>query len=297
MRKIIGITVFLMFFALMIQSVGAVDWTLYVRGKVMHGMKTADDRFYVPVKSFFDALRYGYTQGADGVITIARDSDVKGNFKITSSPVNFSFNNVNIAVPVKRIGNSFYADLDIIALKFNLGVMKTPSTGIIDVVDKVQVQQQVNTMERLNAFEKMKSVQNDGKKAESKADFDPKAPVKQVGEIEGFLDESQWEARWSVKVKNYADKPVNNVRVILHIKDGNKEDLDTQIKVVGTMNPGDISTADYYWQSTTRIMAFPEIEIQNDPLPEEKVVETKNIPARPGETPQEQQQEAPAEAK
>ena len=76
--------------------------------------------------------------------------------------------------------------------------------------------------------------------------------------------------------KNYANKPVNNVRVILHVLDGNNQDLDQQVKVIGTMNPGDQTSADFYWQSTTHIRATPKIEIQHEPLPETRAIEKRD---------------------
>lgn len=276
MRKLVFLTAFVALTALLFQSAFAAEWEIYVRGKIFNNMKISDGKFYVPVKSFLDALKLSYAQNASGVIVIMREPGYKHNLDFRGNSALFVFEDTEFELATKNFNNSTYVDLDSIGKYLDLEITKTPETQIIDVVDKVQRQKHQQAIEKWEAYEKrMNAKPEDDPGQGGSGDYDPNAPVKQVGETEGFLDQTQWEARWTAKVKNYADKPVNNVRVILNVLDGNKEKLDSQVKVIGTMNPGDQASAEFYWQSTTHIMAYPEIEIQHDPLPETRLIETK----------------------
>lgn len=279
MRKILCLSTLFVLLALMVQAVHASDWDIYVRGKLMTDTKISENRFYVPVKPFLDAMKFSYIQDDRGILHVSREPGYKRSINFSGANAGFEFNNNTFNVPLKHFDNKPYVDLEILASKMGLELTKTPQTGIIDVVDKVAQVKHQQAIAKMEAYEKrLKAEPTDDPGQGGSADYDPTQPVKQVGDIEGFLDESQWEARWRATIKNYADKPVNNVRVILHIIDGNGQDLDKQVKVVGTMNPGDQASADFYWQSTTHIRANPKIEIQHDPLPEtqkQKLIETR----------------------
>lgn len=278
MRKILCLSTLFVLLALMVQAVHAQDWDIYVRGKIMTDTKVSENRFYIPVKTFLDAMKFSYLQDDRGIVHISREPGYKRSLNFTSGNAGFEFEGNQFTTAIKFFDNKPYADLEIMASKMGLELTKTPATGIIDVVDKVAQVRHQQAIAKMEAYEKrLKAEPSDDPGQAGSADYDVKEPVKQVGEVEGFLDETQWEARWKATVKNHADKPVNNVRVILHIQDGNGQDLDQQVKVVGTMNPGDQATADFYWQSTSHIRAFPKVEIQNDPIPGADLFKKSNL--------------------
>ncbi len=280
MRKILCLSTLFVLLALMVQVAFATDWDIYVRGRIIPDAKASENHFYVPVKSFLDAMKYSYSQDDRAVIHVSREAGYKRSINLAGSSVTFEFDQREFNIPIKHFDDKPYVDLEMIASKMRLSITKTPETGIIDVVDKVAQAQHQKAIAEMEAYQKrMQATQANANTQTGATNYDPKEPVKQVGEVEGFLDQTMWEARWRATIKNYADKPVNNVRLILHIQDGNQQDLDTQIKVIGTMNPGDQKSEDFYWQSPSHIMAFPKVEIQHDPLPEakkEKLIETRN---------------------
>lgn len=271
-------------------------WQMYVRNREFKGMKVIDSKFYVPVRSFFDALKYGYSQ-EDGFVAVTRDNSVKENFSIPGNSLNCSFDGRTFVIPVTKISGSSYANVDVLTTNFNLAVTKTTATRIIDVMDKVGVAKHQENIARTIAYEKAigkNTPSDDGTKKEGSANYDREKPVVQVGEVEGFLDQTTtWEARWNVKVKNEADEAVHNVMLILHIQDGQGNDVDQLVKTVGTMNPGETNGGEYYWQSKNHIVVFPKLEIKHTPLPKlekKEGVETKAAP-------QESKDAAPAEQK
>ena len=293
MRKILCLSTLFVLLALMVQVAFANDWDIYVRGRIITDAKASENHFYVPVKSFLDAMKYSYNQDDRGVIHLSREAGYKRSINLAGSTVAFELDQKEFNIPIKHFDDKPYVDLEMISSKMGLSMTKTPETGIIDVVDKVAQAQHQKAIAEMEAYQKrMQASQANADTQTGAINYDPNEPVKQVGDVEGFLDQTQWEARWKVTIKNYADQPVNNVRIVLHIQDGNGQDLDKQIKVIGTMNPGDQTSADYYWQSTSHILAFPKVEIQHDPLPKpenKKLIETKTLKTsnqQPNEQPQ-----------
>ncbi len=278
-------------------SACASDWQMYVRSKPYENYKIVDSKFYVPVKAFLDALQYGYTQDGNGTLVVTRDKSVRSNFSVSGQNLDCDFAGKTFSLPIVKMGGSSYANLDIFASRFGLGMTKTAATRIIDIVDKESVFKHQENIARMTAYEKAMGSKGDKKEASSgSGNYDRENPVKQVGDVEGFLDQSTtWEARWSVKVKNEADEPVRNVMLILHVQDGTGKDMDQLVKSIGTLNPGQVSGADYYWQSLNRIIAFPKLEIKHDPLPKKETIESveKKDRANVNES---KSKDAPAEA-
>ena len=277
MRKVLCLSAFIMLMALCFGTVSASNWEIYVRGKLFNNMQVSGSHFYVPVQQFFDALKFCYGQSDDGTVFVTREPQTRRPLRIKGNSANFVFDGKPFTLPITQINGVAYMDLDSAAVRFDLEVTKTPQTEIIDVVDKVQRLKHQQEIEKRDAYEqRMSAKPADEPGQNGSADYDVEHPVKMVGDIEGFLDQNQWEARWKATVKNHADVPVNNVRIVLNILDGNGEKIDTQVKVVGSMNPGDTASADFYWQDSSRIIATPKVEIQHDPLPvNQKKFETK----------------------
>ena len=272
-------------------------WQMYVRNREFKGMKIVNSKFYVPVKSFFDALKYGYAQ-EDGFLAVYRENTVRDNFSIPGNSLNCSFDDRTFVIPITKIGGYSYADIDILARYFNLAVAKTVASRIVDVVDRTEVAKHQEQIARTMAYEKAigkNTGAGEGAQGES-GTFDREKPVVQVGEVEGMLDQATtWEARWSVKVKNEADEPVQNVILILHIQDGEGKDVDQLSKTIGTMNPGENSGAEYYWQSTNHIVVFPKLEIKHTPLPKRE--KTEGVETKNDVKPLSDSKQAPAEQK
>ncbi len=260
-------------------AANAAQWEMYVKNKPFASMKMVGGRPYVALGSFFDTLGFGYRQNVEGAIEVSRDPSVKNNLMFKYPSSSFVFEGRNFVLPVMNINGSTYAELGAAASNLGLDVTRYDATRMIEVVDRFTQTQHAERVAKSMAYDKAMGGKTPGQ-SKGKADFDREHPVTQVGEIEGQLDQvTTWEAFWKATVKNNADVPVNNVMLILHIQDGDGKDIDTKMQSIGTMNAGDTASADYYWQSTNHIVAFPKLEIKHDPLPKEdikNVMETKN---------------------
>ncbi|MCQ2735993.1 MAG: FxLYD domain-containing protein [bacterium] len=270
MRKLLCLSAFILLMAICIGTASAGSWELYVRGKIFADMKVSNHHFYVPVQPFFNAIKFCYAQDGEGKVFVTRDLQTRQGLRIKGGVCTFVFEGKSFNLPITHFDNAAYMDLESAVSKFGLEMTKTPQTQIIDIVDPVQRVKHQQEIEKRDAYEKRMSAKPEDEAGQAgNGNYDPKEPVKLVGDVDGFIDQSQttWEARWKATVKNHADQPVKNVRIVLNIVDGNNETIDKQVKVVGNMNPGDTQTAEFYWQDTLKIMATPKIEIQNDPLP------------------------------
>lgn len=274
MKKLLALLVIMpiLMFALVAQ-VGAANWTTYVKGRVIPSMERSG-QILVPVKAFLDVAGIGYQQDASGVVVLSKTDKTRTGLSLQTTALNCSFSERPATLGIVRVNGAAYTKLQAICALLQLTIKKYPATAMIEVTDEAAQAVRATQIAKSAAAEKIAQA-NSNKPA---AKFDREHPVKQLGEIEGILDQvTTWQAYWTAKVKNYADVPVHNVVMILHIQTADGKDVDTQMKSIGTMNPGDTASGEFYWQSPNHVNAFPKLEIKHQPLPPEDIKKTVEV--------------------
>jgi hypothetical protein len=289
------------------------SWDIYVRNKqLVAPYQMYKGMVYVPIVPFIKALRFSCSQGDDKVVHISSKPGDTPEIQGGGTTINCEYNGSTFGLPVMAMKGFIFVQLRGITRNLGVSYVRSPATGIIDVVvpqgmSASQFEKEKNiavnrgsealstgrtstdtklqgdagptasgTEKKLDTSGPTSTSQGPGqttvgevppKKDDKKEE---ESPIKQIGEVGGFADTITGQCYWDVTVKNSGDQVVKNVVVTLHIQDVEGKDITSQIKPIGSMNPGDQSKLDFYWQGGRKMIYAPKVEIKHDPLPKKE---------------------------
>lgn len=316
------------------------DWDIYIRNRSFKTVAFQRGNIYAPADAILQALKFGYSQGDDGVVHITSTPGSYPAITLTGNSLKCEYNGASFTIGAGLVKGGVYVSLPGMCRNLGASFIASSDTKIIDItvpqgmsVQQYQEQHKQATLKGMrqssdagpstldsktdmdktgestasgtakamdttdggtsSSQEGLSkgsgSLPDDKKVADAKA-ADGKtedSPIKQVGDIGGFADDTTGQCYWTATIKNTGEELVKNVVVTLHIQDGTGKDYNTQIKPIGNMNGGDQSKLEFYWQGMKYLIVTPKIEIKHDPLPKkedkpaEKAMPPKASPKQP----------------
>lgn len=299
------------------------NWDVYIRNRPFNSAAYQRGTLFAPVDAILQALKFGYSQGDDGVVHITSNPGEYPTVTLAGNSLSCEYNGTNFSIGAGQVKGGIYVSLSRMCRNLGVSFIANSDTKIIDItVPQGMSVQQYQEQHKQATLKGMRSGSDAGPSTvDSKTDMDKTgsatasstaktmdttdggtstsqeglskgsgslpadknvaavqpadgktedSPIKQVGDIGGFADDTTGQCYWTATIKNTGDELVKNVVVTLHIQDGTGKDYSTQIKPIGNMNGGDQSKLEFYWQGMKYLIVTPKIEIKHDPLPKKE---------------------------